>query len=114
MQDDIIIAVNNAKLGDFAMSLLDTSEKISDIFSSIDSKMSSLEHYFSGPEYQKLMDSYRIFRKNYAVVKTGIVAYSDDLIALINKVRSGDRRLALVVNDMTSAVRRKANEIKNN
>lgn len=112
MQEDISITVSNRELGDFAMNLLDTSEKISEIFSSIDSKMSNLEQYYSGAEYQKLMDSYRIFRKNYSLVKTGIVAYSDDLIALINKVKAGDRKLALVVSDLTSEVRKKANEIK--
>lgn len=112
MQDDIILAVNHVKLGDFAMNLLDISEKMSDIFSFVDSKMSNLEHYYSGSEYQKLMNSYRTFRRNYSVVKNGVVAYSDDLIALIHKVKAGDRKIALSIGDLTYSVKKKANEIK--
>lgn len=112
MQDDIVLSIHHVKLGDFAMSLLDTSEKISDIFSYIDSKMTGLEHYYSGAEYQKLMESYQAFRRNYSIVKTGIVAYSDDLIALINKVKAGDRKIAFMIGDIAGDVRKRANEIK--
>ncbi len=112
--NDIQLAIKEDDLSAFAMDLLTISEEVSDIFSSIDSKMDSLKNYFEGSQYDSLMESYRTFRKNYSVVKNNIVSYSDDLIAVINKVRQGDQDIAFLIQQITDDTINKAKEINNN
>ena len=111
--NDIQLAIQEDDLSDFAMYLLTTSDEVSDLFSSIDSKMETLKNYFDGEQYDQLMNSYRSFRKNYSVVKEYIVSYSDDLFSVINKVRAGDKKIALIINQITEDTKQKAKEIEN-
>ena len=110
--NDIQLAIREDDLSTFAMDLLTISEDISDLFSSVDSKMDNLKNYFDGSKYDLLMDSYRSFRKNYTVVKNDIVSYSDDLIAVINKVRSGDNDIAFLINQITEDTIKKSKEVE--
>ena len=111
--NNIQLAINEEDLSAFAMDLLTISEDISDMFSSIDNKMENLKNYFDGSKYDHLMSSYRTFRKNYSIVKNDIVSYSDDLIALINKVRKGDKDIAFLISQITDDTSKKAKEIEN-
>ena len=111
-KDDIHLTIREDDLSDMAMDLLNTSEEISDLFSSVDTKMDSLKNYFEGSQYNNLMASYRVFRKNYSVVKSDIVSYSDDLIAVINKVRRGDDTIASLIRSITEDTMQKAKEIE--
>ena len=110
--EDIYLWINEDNLGSFAMNLLTASDDISEIFSSIDKKMEALKLCFDGKEYDHLMSKYRDFRKNYPVVKNNIVSYSDDLIALINKVRAGDKDIAFILENLTKYANEKATEVK--
>lgn len=112
-EKEIRLWIDEENLGSFAMNLLTASEDISEIFSSIDNKMEALKIYFDGKEYDHLMTKYRDFRKNYPIVKNNIVSYSDDLIALINKVRAGDDDIAFIIDSLTKYVNEKAKEVKN-
>ena len=111
--NDVRLTIKEDDLSDFAMDLLTTSENVSDLFSSVDLKMQTLKNYFDGSKYDSLMASYREFRKNYAVVKNNIVSYSDDLIAVINKVRAGDQKIASLISQITEDTKQKAKEIEN-
>ena len=111
--NDIELAIREDDLSDLAMYLLTTSDEVSDLFSSIDSKMETLKNYFDGAQYDNLMASYRTFRKNYAVVKNDIISYSDDLISVINKVRAGDNKIAFIIEQITNDTLQKAKEIEN-
>lgn len=112
-EENVSLWINEENLGSFAMNLLTTSEDISEIFSSIDKKMEALKLCFDGSEYDHLMSKYRDFRKNYSIAKNNIVSYSDDLIALINKVRAGDKNIAFLLEQMTKYANEKAKEIEN-
>lgn len=111
--DDVILGIREDDLGEFSMDILNLSEDISEIFSSIDSKMESLKNYFDCDQYNNLMSSYRDFRKNYGIVKRALVSYSDDLIAVINKVREGDTKIAFMIEQITTDTSNKAQEIEN-
>lgn len=110
--DDISFAINEGDLSDFAMDILTVSEDAADIFSKVDSKMEALKNCFECSEYDKLMNKYNSFRKSYSNVKASIVSYSDDLIALINKVKAGDKKVALAISDLTVENLRKAQNIE--
>lgn len=110
-EEEISLWINEENLGSFAMNLLTASEDITEIFSSIDKKMEALKLCFDGKEYDHLMAKYRDFRKNYPVVKNNIVSYSDDLIALINKVRAGDKDIAFIIDKLTKYANEQAKEV---
>lgn len=111
--DNIILGIKDDELGDFAMDILNLSDDVSDLFSSIDSKMESLKNYFDCSQYNNLMSSYRAFRKNYSVVKNSLVSYSDDLIAIVNKAHEGDSKLALIFNQASEDTLKKAQNVRN-
>lgn len=111
--DNVILGIKEDDLSDFAMDIINLSDDVADIFSSIDSKMELLKNYFDGAQYNNLMNSYRNFRKNYGVVKRSIVSYSDDLIAVINKARAGDNKIAFMIEQISDDVSKKAQNVSN-
>lgn len=111
---EAVLAINENDLSQLAMDILSLSDDVADIFSSIDQKMESLGTCFSGKEYDHMMSVYRTFRKNYTNVKNSIIAYSDDLICVINKVRAGDNSIAFLINQIADETLEEAKNIKNN
>ena len=110
---DIQLGINEEDLGQFAMDILTLADDVSDLFSSIDSKMDSLKNCFDGAQYVSLMNSYREFRKNYGIVKRSINSYSSDLIAIVNKARVGDTKISFMIEQLTDDISKKAKNIKN-
>lgn len=115
MQDsneNIVVAIREDDLSQFAMDILSLSDDISDIFTAIDEKMNSLKMCFNCSEYEKLMNSYRSFRKNYSVVKHNLISYSDDLITVINKVKAGDKNIAFMIDGISELTLNKAKNVE--
>jgi hypothetical protein len=111
---NIILAIKEDELSEFAVDIMDLNDEISDLFLSVDSKMKDLKSYFDCDEYKNLMNSYDSFRKNYAVVKSNLRTYSDDLITVINKVKAGDQKIALIIDEISELALSKAKNIENN
>lgn len=107
-------AINEEELSELAIDIIDFNDEIAELFSSIDGKMSELKSYFDCSKYYTLLNSYNEFKKNYAVVKQNILTYSDDLIAVINKYKSGDKDVSLVVVGDCEDVKQKATMVKFN
>ncbi|MBQ8534221.1 MAG: hypothetical protein IJ463_00865 [Bacilli bacterium] len=107
-------AINEEELSELAIDIIDFNDEIAELFSSIDGKMSELKSYFDCSKYYTLLNSYNEFKKNYAVVKQNILTYSDDLIAVINKFKSGDKDVSLVVAGDYEDVKQKATMVKCN
>ena len=107
-------AINEEELSELAIDIIDFNDEIAELFSSIDGKMSELKSYFDCSKYYTLLNSYNEFKKNYAVVKQNILTYSDDLIAVINKFKSGDKEVSLVVAGDYEDVKQKATMVKCN
>lgn len=107
-------AINEEELSELAIDIIDFNDEIAELFSSIDGKMSELKSYFDCSKYYTLLNSYNEFKKNYAVVKQNILTYSDDLIAVINKYKSGDKDVSLVVAGDCEDVKQKATMVKFN
>lgn len=107
-------AINEEELSELAIDIIDFNDEIAELFSSIDGKMSELKSYFDCSKYYTLLNSYNEFKKNYAVVKQNFLTYSDDLIAVINKYKSGDKDVSLVVAGDCEDVKQKATMVKFN
>ena len=76
--------------------------------------MSELKAYYDCSKYYSLVNSYNEFKKNYSIVKQNIVTYSDDLIAVINKFKSGDNDVSVLVESDSMDVKQKATMISCN
>lgn len=111
--DDVFIAIRNDDLGEIAIDLMNFNDELSELFSSIDSKMAELKSAFDSKVYIDLMNKYNSFKKNYSIVKNNITSYSDDLIAVINKVRTGDATAKSLFDSNTIEILEKAKLINN-
>lgn len=107
-------AINEEELSELAIDIIDFNDEIAELFSSIDSKMAELKSYYDCSKYHALLSSYNDFKKNYSVVKQNITTYSDDLIAVINKFKSGDKDVSFVVENDSLDVKQKATMVKCN
>ena len=106
-----VLAMDDDELSQLVIDLIDYGDSVSEIFSKIDSKMQNLGNYYVGNSYNEFMKAYREFRKNYPIVKNTIVSYSDDLIALMNKVHAGDHQIAFAIENITDAITNEAKKI---
>ena len=107
-------AINEEELSELAIDIIDFNDEIAELFSSIDGKMSELKTYYDCSKYYTLLNSYNEFKKNYSVVKQNITTYSDDLIAVINKFKSGDNDVSVLVEGDSMDVKQKATMISCN
>lgn len=112
--NDLFIGINEGELGEIAIDFVNFNDELSEIFSSIDSKMIELKGAFNSKEYQSLLSQYNDFKKNYSIVKNNINSYSDDLVAIINKVRIGDSNIASLLETKSNDVLDQAKLINNN
>ena len=104
-------AIREDELSELAIDIIDFNDEI---FNSVDSKMSELKAYYDCSKYYSLVNSYNEFKKNYSIVKQNIVTYSDDLIAVINKFKSGDNDVSVLVESDSMDVKQKATMISCN
>jgi hypothetical protein len=107
-------AIREDELSELAIDIIDFNDEIAEIFNSVDSKMSELKAYYDCSKYYSLVNSYNEFKKNYSIVKQNIVTYSDDLIAVINKFKSGDNDVSVLVEGDSMDVKQKATMISCN
>lgn len=112
--DDLFIAIKEDELGEIAIDFMNFNDELSELFSSIDSKMFELKSAFNSKEYQSLLNQYNEFKKNYSVVKNNINSYSDDLVAVINKMRTGDSNITSLLETKSDDVLEQAKLINNN
>lgn len=101
-------AIREDELSELAIDIIDFNDEIADLFSSIDTKMADLKTFYNCSKYYSLLSSYNEFKKNYAVVKQNITTYSEDLIAVINRFKSGDSDVSLTVEGDSIDVKQKA------
>ena len=113
LDEELKLGVKDEDLSSFAMDILSFSDDISEIFSSLDSKMNELKTYFSGSRYDKLMSAYNAYKPSFGIVKDDIISYSDDLIALVNKSIAGDKHIAFLIDQVTESAKLKTEEINN-
>lgn len=110
--ENIVLGINEGNLSQFAMDIVSLNDTISELFTSIDNKMCELKSVFDCNSYEKLFASYDSFKKNYSVVKKNISSYSNDLIGVVNKVKSGDKHIVFLINEITDIVSDEAKSVE--
>ncbi|NLC48220.1 MAG: hypothetical protein GX758_02550 [Tenericutes bacterium] len=112
MVSTVVNGINEPELNSLSMEILDNAELISELFDKIDSKIEELPEIYKSNSCLELINSYKDFRANYAVIKNNIVSYSDDLISLGNNMRENADYLTDMFVKYTQDTRSKTKEIE--
>ena len=107
MNSNIIAGIKEDELNSLALEILDYSDKISEIFNKFDTKVEMLSEYYKTSAYKEFVYKYNLFRKNYTLVTNNIISYSDDLIALVHKMRENENFLTNLFIDYTEEAKTK-------
>lgn len=110
---DVVSGINEDELSLLSLEILDYSDRISEIFDRIDSCMERLPNYYQGLPCEKLMQYYKELTTYYPIIKDNIVSYSDDLIALIKKMKENDKFLTTLFQNYTDDTKNKMKSIIN-
>lgn len=112
MNTDFLGGVNENDIRTLGVEILKSSERISDIFDLIDTKMSELPDYYKSTSSDEFCRSYELFRKNYEIIKTNIISYSDDLFRLVDKMKEGLDEVSSMIENFTEERKSEAKEIE--
>ncbi len=89
MTADFIGGIEENEVHLLSMEILKYSDKISEIFDAVDTKIDELSVYYKSTSFDEFQKSYNDFRKNYSIIKSNVISYSDDLLRLITKMHEG-------------------------
>ena len=109
---DFIGGVNDKEVNSLSMEILRYSDRISEVFDAIDAKVDELPVYYKATAFDEFLKSYNEFRKNYSIIKSNVVSYSDDLLRLVPKMQEGLDEVSKMYNDYADDKKSKANEIR--
>ncbi|MBQ6841579.1 MAG: hypothetical protein IJO63_05670 [Bacilli bacterium] len=109
---DVVTGINEEELKELCLEVMDYSERIMGIFDKVDEEFELLKGNMVCNSYDQLMNSYRTFRANYLVVKNNINSYSDDFIALIQKLQENAKYLSTMFVNATEDMLLKAKQVK--
>lgn len=112
MNTDFLGGVNENDIRVLGVEILKSSERISAIFDSIDAKINELPSYYKSSSFDEFYSSYESFRKNYEIIKTNIISYSDDLFRLVDKMKEGLDEVSTMFKDFTEERKSKAKEVE--
>lgn len=112
MKTDFIGGINEKEVNSLSIEILKCSDRISEVFDKIDAKIEELPTYYKATALDEFLSSYNEFRKNYSIIKSNVISYSDDLLRLITKMHEGLDEVSKMYNDYAEDRKSKANEIR--
>ncbi len=109
---DIMSQINEVELEQLAIELIDYADSISDVMNRINSKMEQLNSCINGECSKGIQNKYSDFKSNYKIAKQNILKYSNDLIALIQKMKDGQLDMAKLFIQETDNINVKSQKIE--
>ena len=103
--------INEDELVTLISELDNSLDVISGLFDKIDQTISGLPDCYKASASEAIMLSYQEFRKNYKIIKNGLQSYSEDYIALIQKMKSGDTSLSKMLTNFATDTKEKAKKV---
>ena len=104
--EEIVAGIKEEELSSLSLEILDHADRVSELFTQIDSCMEKLPACYQGPSAQKLLERYQELHALYPVVKRNLTSYSDDLMTLIKKMHAGDKQLRNLFREFTGDTKR--------
>jgi len=105
IRNDFRTGIREEDLTNLCIEIVKYSDDISELFGKVDDDMAEAKEIYKGTSADTLFNSYDDFRKNYAIVKSNINSYSDDLTELINKLRNGLTDLSHLFDSYTEGIK---------
>lgn len=99
MNKDVFFAINEPELESLSLELIDYADDISSILSKINAKIDTLDLYCDGKAIIELKEKYSNFKVNYSIVKQNINTYSSDLIDLIQKAKTSNKKIVNIIEE---------------
>jgi len=92
---DVEAAIREDELTELSVSIMETADKISIIFDKIEKEISNLSSYLSCDALSKIVAEYEGLSNNFNIIPKNINTYSEDLISVMNKMRSGMKNISI-------------------
>lgn len=108
---EAVTGIREQELKDLAIEIMNYADDISDILNKYDNKFYELDNYYEGKSYDELKSYYGAVRDQYRIVKANIISYSDDFIALIEKMHEGATTLTKLFNQFEQDTKDKTKNI---
>lgn len=90
---DTVEGINEEELSSLTIEILDYADRISEIFDKLDDTIEKLPSCYQGKPCKEILSKYKDLSSNYSTIKDNITSYSDDLLALIRKMRDNEKSL---------------------
>ena len=107
--EEVVAGINENGLNELSLEILTRRDNISEIFEKIDSCMERLQSCYRGEPSKKLTLYAEELHSSFSMAKENIKNYSDDLTALIDKMRTNDRYLSSLFRELTEKTIKQAN-----
>lgn len=109
---DVLVGINEEEVSNLSLEIIDYADKISEIFDKITDCVDRIHSQYDGEPVSKIINSYQSLAEYYPVMKDNIISYSDDLIALIKKVKENDKYLVTLFQEYTDETINKKKSIE--
>lgn len=93
---NVLLGINETRLQELSVEVLDYRDKISEIFDKLDACMERLPNCYRGKPSEKLVEKYDEIKLNFPNVKTSIKNCADDLSFLVLKMQENDKNWATI------------------
>lgn len=110
--NDVFYGVKEYELSNLTLEVLDYADRTSQILENIDAKMDELATHYQGDSYKELMNYYAELQSSYSTIKNNIISYSDDLAALLIKMKENDKTVASLFDEATVDINQKIKSIE--
>ena len=93
---DVLLGINETRLQELSVEVLDYRDKISEIFDKLDACIDKLSNCYRGKPSEKLIEKYEEIKLNFPNVKASVKNYADDLRFLVLKMQENDKNWATI------------------
>lgn len=109
---DVSSAIRESDLDNLIISIMDTADDLSIIFDKINKEVFELQEYFKCDAMDSILNEYDEIKSNYSIIHDNILTYSDDLIDVKNKIKSGLEKMTNTVNSYIQEFQDHIREVK--
>ena len=107
--EEVGAAINETELENLSSEVLSYRRRILKILKRVDSSMNRLKRSYQGPPSSKIIDNYAEIREAYPIVQENLKNYSDDFLALIEKMRNNEKILSNLYLEFSDRIQQQIN-----
>lgn len=105
--DHVLNGIQESKLQELSVEILDYRDKISELFNKLDSCIEKLPNSYRGKPSVKIIEKYEQIKLSCPTIKASLKNYADDLSFLIQKMHENDQFISTIALEQAVQVRSK-------